>query len=345
MLRIPRTQDISWFLDLAEKGQLDLDPPYQRRSVWSTMEKRFFIDTIMNNYPAPPIFLHKSLDDNGRATYHVVDGKQRLTTILEFHRNEIRLPDDFKDKSLSKKFWSDLDRESRETFWNYTLIVEMISDVSEPSVRDIFERFNRNSRKLTSQELRHAKYDGWFISTVEDEAKKSEWAKFGLSSASRVKRMADVQFISELYAVVIRQKIEGFDQDKIDELYAEFEDIEELAAFDEVRFASEIDRVRSYLMKLLIINDEFVKDFRIQTHFYTLWSIIALEEDRLLHEREVARRYSEFMDMVRQDEDETNVDSAVKEYRDNMRGAVTDLSRREARYNALSSVILSEADD
>lgn len=65
MARTISPQDVSWFLDLNEKEQLDLDPPYQRRSVWTLKDKRFFIDTILNGYPAPPIFLHKSLDHCG----------------------------------------------------------------------------------------------------------------------------------------------------------------------------------------------------------------------------------------------------------------------------------------
>src|SRR4051794_2143340 len=119
------TQDISWFLDLYEKSQLDLDPPYQRRSVWSAQDKRFFIDTILNGHPAPPVFLHKTLDDNGRATYHVVDGKQRLQTIIEFTQEKIRIPDNFADVNLQKKRWKDLGGGRRERFWNYVLIVEM----------------------------------------------------------------------------------------------------------------------------------------------------------------------------------------------------------------------------
>ena len=49
MSRTLTTQDVSWFLDLKERDQLNLDPPYQRRSVWSPRDKRFFIDTILNN--------------------------------------------------------------------------------------------------------------------------------------------------------------------------------------------------------------------------------------------------------------------------------------------------------
>ena len=103
MSRILTQQDISWFVDMRNKGQLDLDPPYQRRSVWSPGDKQFFVDTILNNYPAPPIFLHKTIDDLGHATYHVVDGKQRLQTILEFTENKVPIPNDFSDVNLQKK--------------------------------------------------------------------------------------------------------------------------------------------------------------------------------------------------------------------------------------------------
>ena len=173
MGRSPTTQDISWFLDQYERKQLDLDPPYQRRSVWSPRDKKFFVDTILNNYPAPPVFLHKTMDDDGRATYHVVDGKQRLQTIIEFTQDRVRIPEDFGDRNLQKKRWKDLARETRERFWNYELIVEMMPNVDEAKIRSTFDRINRNSRRLTPQELRHAKYEGWFIQFVEREAEKT----------------------------------------------------------------------------------------------------------------------------------------------------------------------------
>jgi uncharacterized protein with ParB-like and HNH nuclease domain len=84
MDRRPTTQDITWLLDLERNSQLDLDPPYQRRSVWTRKDRQFFLDTVFRNFPSPAIFLHKSMTDDGAATYHVVDGKQRLQTILQF---------------------------------------------------------------------------------------------------------------------------------------------------------------------------------------------------------------------------------------------------------------------
>ena len=82
--RRPSPQTIAWFVDLFHGKQLDLDPPYQRRSVWNTSYKQYFIDTILKNYPSPQIFLDVEITRGGRTIYHVVDGKQRLSAILNY---------------------------------------------------------------------------------------------------------------------------------------------------------------------------------------------------------------------------------------------------------------------
>ncbi len=104
----PSSQDISWFLDLFKTKRLDLEPPYQRRSVWTSKDRKFYLDTIFRGYPCPPIFLHKTVKEDGAAIYHVVDGKQRLETILMFADDKIALSKDYGDKRFNGKKWSDL---------------------------------------------------------------------------------------------------------------------------------------------------------------------------------------------------------------------------------------------
>ena len=99
----PTTQDVTWLLDLARNKQLDLNPPYQRRSVWTSKDKQFFLDTIFRDYPSPAIFLHKSISAEGQSMYHVVDGKQRLETILAFAANKLRISKEFGDVRLDGK--------------------------------------------------------------------------------------------------------------------------------------------------------------------------------------------------------------------------------------------------
>lgn len=351
MARNLSTQDISWFLDLHDKGQLNLNPPYQRRSVWSPKDRRFFVDTILNNYPAPPVFLHKTLNEQGRPTYHVVDGKQRIQTIIDFVSDLVRIPDDFSVLTLQKKHWRDLDRTQREQFWNYVLIVEMLPDVSDSSVRNIFERINRNSRKLMPQELRHAKYDGWFVSFAEAEADKQEWRDLGVVTNSRIKRMADVQFISELMVIEIKKRLNGFDQDSLDDIYAEYDDLTDQAIFVEDDFRQRFESSKRYIQMLLINESSLIETLKVQSHFYTLWGYLCLETPRLKTPQEFIPIYRQFLsdvtafaqtqNEVLQAADDTreNYMKAVAKYSNNTRGASTDLTPRLNRHQALVTAI------
>ena len=351
MSRAPTTQDISWFLDLHKKKQLNLDPPYQRRSVWSPRDKRFFIDTILNGYPAPPVFLHKTLDDEGNTTYHVVDGKQRLQTIIDFTENKVYIPDDFSDIKLQKKRWKDLEGVTRKKFWDYCLIAEMLPDVSDAAIRNIFERINRNSRKLTAQEMRHARYEGWFIRFVEAEAEKEEWKEFGVVTLARIKRMADVQFISELCAVVLNGDINDFSQDSLDNLYAEYEDITELGTFVEDDFVAEIARIKTAMSEMLQTEPELKNYFKTQAHFYSLWAHLHLEGKCETDTPALARHYQTFMIAVEKVDplqslateqgalNQTAIDQQATIYATNMRGASTDLMPRKKRHEGLTAGI------
>ncbi|WP_145253525.1 DUF262 domain-containing protein [Pseudomonas sp. DE0157] len=345
------TQDVSWFLDMNDRGQLNLNPPYQRRSVWSPRDKRFFIDTILNNYPAPPIFLHKTLQENGKATYHVVDGKQRLQTIIDFTAGKIRIPDDFADINLQKKRWKDLDKSTREIFWNYVLIVEMVPEVSDAAIRNTFERINRNSRKLTPQEMRHAKYDGWFISFVEAEASQNAWKSFGIVTTARTKRMADVQFISELFAVTLKNKIFGFDQDFLDELYAEYEEIEDNDSFIEEDFYSSVSRVKDFISEMLREVPEVREYLKVQIHLYSLWAYLNQQDTNALEPKNFAVKYIAFMrqatNQAPTSADEKNNDkeavssftTEATSYASSSKGATTDLTPRAQRHEALVSAL------
>ena len=64
--------------ELFERYKLDkinLEPPYQRRGdVWDVEKQGFLIDSILKNYPVPPIFLHQKIDsETGKTMYDVID--------------------------------------------------------------------------------------------------------------------------------------------------------------------------------------------------------------------------------------------------------------------------------
>lgn len=65
--------------------QIDLEPGFQRRSVWTTNDRRRLIQSITARYPLPSVFLYRR-NRNGRLIYDVIDGKQRLETIFNVHQ-------------------------------------------------------------------------------------------------------------------------------------------------------------------------------------------------------------------------------------------------------------------
>lgn len=354
MIRRVTTQDISWFLDLYNNGQLDLDPSYQRRSVWSVKDKRFFLDTIFRGYPSPSIFLHKVVVD-GKTVYAVVDGKQRLETIIDFTNNKIFLDKNFGDSKLDGKKWRHMqnDPELAHLFWDYVVPVEFINITDDTMlVNEVFDRLNRSSRKLVEQELRHAKFDGWFITFVEQETDDPDWRDLGIATRARAKRMKDVQFLSELLIILLKGQVQGFDQNEINVVYADYEDpLEFDPDFDELEIKNKFVVTRKYIVGMENSNScvsEYAKDFK---DFYSLWSLVALNNNSMPAANLFASAYSDFMGKVNFQKNQESldpserdlnqqVDDNVNKYYRNSLGASTEPPQRKERYIALKTALL-----
>src|SRR5439155_7531545 len=82
---------------MVDKGAIDVEPAYQRRERWDPEQQSSLIESFLLNVPVPPIYLAE--DDFG--TYSVIDGKQRITAIRSFMRDELVLtrPETFTDIS------------------------------------------------------------------------------------------------------------------------------------------------------------------------------------------------------------------------------------------------------
>ena len=285
MKRQPNTQDIAWFLDLNTKRQLDLDPPYQRRSVWTPKDRTFFLDSVLRNFPTAPIFLHKSREDTGETVFHVVDGKQRLETILMFSQDKIRAPKAFGDASIDNKQFSDLPAEVRNQFWDYVLTVEMVDATEGTIVNDIFDRLNRNARSLTRQELRHARFEGEFTKSLEAEADDPFWAVVGISTRTRARRMRDVEFMAELWLLTAHGAM-ATTGDRLDEFFAEYD--EEIPNYEETK--TKFDWAKAQVGALQDLYNLAQSRFRNFADFYGLFGAILEHAPKKIDPTEVAQR-------------------------------------------------------
>ncbi|MCA6416985.1 MAG: DUF262 domain-containing protein [Cytophagales bacterium] len=349
MKRQPSTQQISWFLDLERNTQLDLNPPYQRKSVWSPKDRRFFLDTIFRNYPTPPIFVHWTIDDNGFTMYHIVDGKQRLETILGFAKNKIAIYPNYGDVNFDGKKFSELDVDQKRKFWDYTLVVDFIESVDGANIDQVFDRVNRNPINMQPQELRHARFNGWFINETEDEAENDFWWNIKVSTRAKDKRMKNVQLIAELLLIILDKKIVGFNQDYLDDMFALYDSPEEsVDTFDEEAYKIDRNRIKTYLTEMEAHNSCISTYAKTANNLYTLWALVAL--NAVPAAATLADSYTAFMTQVGILAAAENPEALVPDnaapmlqkaftYYRNSKGASTDLTQRNERLNSLKSVL------
>jgi len=58
-------------------GQINLDPGFQRKSVWSLRDRRRLVQSMLSHYPLPSIFLYRRETRGGKLMYDVIDGKRK----------------------------------------------------------------------------------------------------------------------------------------------------------------------------------------------------------------------------------------------------------------------------
>ena len=81
-----------------QRDLIDLDPPYQRLSVWDKEKQQRFIDSVINGVDTPKLYFHeitRPSEGPSRYRYSVIDGKQRLLALWAFISNVLPLPADF----------------------------------------------------------------------------------------------------------------------------------------------------------------------------------------------------------------------------------------------------------
>lgn len=191
-------------IHLYEKDHLNLEPGFQRQSVWTDRDRAKLIDSILRNYPLPAIFLYKRNED-GELVFDVIDGKQRLETIFRFAgamrgRFSVRtlLPG---TETLTQIDWNLLKRKGlHHRITGYEIpVVEVDGELGE--IIDVFVRINSTGKALTPQEQRHARY--YHSPFLREAAKlanrqKKFFLESGIFSSGQLDRMKHVELICEL---------------------------------------------------------------------------------------------------------------------------------------------------
>lgn len=145
---------LSWWYEQREK--IDRDPSYQRRpNLWNPRKHAFLIDSILNDYDMPKLYLADFTSvitplNEHKKPYAIIDGKQRLQAIFKFFDGDLPLNRDFKyqaDPSLNLAGLNYIDLKMRypnvaDKFDNHIPSVMSVITDEEGKIEELFLRLN-----------------------------------------------------------------------------------------------------------------------------------------------------------------------------------------------------------
>ena len=153
-----------------EKKVLSFDHPIQRKSEqWSDTQKSLLIHSMLANYPVPNIYVlredSQELDEKNKPVfnYFVMDGKQRLTSVLSYIWGEFPLDENIPaitiedvEYQIAGKYFCDLEEPVQYEIKRYKFDIIAFEECSNREIEEIFFRLN-NSTPLTKSQVAKAK--------------------------------------------------------------------------------------------------------------------------------------------------------------------------------------------
>lgn len=336
---------ISWFTEREREGNLTLQPRFQRRRVWTDRQKSNLIESILLQLPVPEIYMQIKTSPDGKSEYVIVDGQQRISSILEFvgigEKEPFELRQLDRDSQWTGYTFNELTDEQKATFFGHSMAVRNLQEAVDDDIEDLFRRLNKYLTPLNPQELRNATYRGPFLRLSQTLADDPFWSENRLATPEAIRRMRDIEFVSDLLIGVIDGP-QGGNPKTIDEYYGTYEQFE--AEFPRQRES------RRIFGRALDVIQEVLPDLRStrwsnRTDFYSLFIVVAyllrgytLPEEKTVAMRTALAKWD--VDIGKyQARENASVSAEVKSYVEASRRGSSDRSRRGARHQALLSML------
>lgn len=265
----PRPYSVADFFEWHNKGQLVLQPKFQRREVWEAKAQSYLIDTIVRGLPVPVLFIRSGVDlPAKRSIREVVDGQQRLTAVLGYLDGKFELLRSH-NKELGGRKFQELPDEVQKRFLSYEFAVVVLTGATDKDVLDIFARVNSYALPLNDQELLNAEFYGEFKRAMYDLAHThfEFWRGNGIFSDRQIARMMEVELTSELTIAML----DGLQDKKksIRKFYKDFDDNFPAAEKVVREFQATVDKIAEVFEGSLVQSA-----FSRRSLFYTLFCVL-----------------------------------------------------------------------
>ena len=203
-----RTYSINDFLEWDVNRQLELNPKFQRRNVWSDRARSYLMDTIVRGKPIPKIFIRQRINPTTKASIReVVDGQQRLRTILSYVKDGFTISKRH-HKTFGGLYFSQLgevDDQIQAAILNYEISVDLLVNMPDAEVLDVFSRLNSYAVLLNEQEKINASHFGPFKLLADElgHAYGEFLTKNKVLAAQKLLRMDEVNLAADLLIAMV----------------------------------------------------------------------------------------------------------------------------------------------
>lgn len=200
-----RTYSISDFLEWDNNKQLEVNPKFQRRSVWSDKARSYLMDTIIRGKPIPKFFIRQKINTaTQQSIREVVDGQQRLRTILSFLRDGFYISKKH-HKEFGGLYYSQLDEQIQQNILTYEVSADLLVNMPDAEVLDVFGRLNSYAIVLNEQEKINAKHFGPFKNLADKigHSYVEFWTTNKILTESKIVRMSEVTLVADLLIAMI----------------------------------------------------------------------------------------------------------------------------------------------
>ena len=190
----PTNKKVRELIGLVTDKKLLPRPEFQRRLVWSRDNKNSFLDSVLRNYPFPEIYVADGDVDleTGEGTQLLVDGQQRVTTLIQYFRGDPEL------KLTIVPAYRELLEEGKKAFLQYDVAVRDLGAVSREEIIEVFKRINATSYSLIDIEINNAVYAGAMKSFAERVSEHTVFQTHRVFDSRDLKRMGDLRFALSL---------------------------------------------------------------------------------------------------------------------------------------------------
>lgn len=215
-------------------------PKYQRNFVWKENNKNLFLESIFLGLPIPFMFLADCSDGK----QEIIDGAQRMQTIVEFYNNKLRLSGMEKLTTLNGFAFKDLSDAQQRKFLNKSLrVIVLEEDTPATSRQDLFCRINTTGIKANASEIRRGSYPGPFTTFIENCSKNKTFVKLSPMSGDRENRYERFEFVLRFFAYLNEYNEFGHDVNEFLNDYL----IRNLVTFNQEEFQLEFERMVQFV--------------------------------------------------------------------------------------------------